>query len=60
MNNISPQKIVLLASTISIEITKDKSIDELNAYKNLFSLISSNISAICQQKALNKVKNTKN
>lgn len=59
MNNIPPQKLILLASTISLEIAKDKTIDELTAYKNLFSLISSNVSAICQQKLLNKTNNDK-
>lgn len=60
MNSMSPEKLILIASTISLEISKEKSIDELNAYKNLFSLISNNLSAICQQKLLNKAKNSKN
>jgi len=54
MNCLSPEKLVIIASTISIEISKDKTIDEINEYKNLFSLISNNLQAICSQKLLNK------
>ena len=60
MNNTSPEKLILLASTITLEIVKDKSVDEINACKNLFSLIANNLSSYCQQKSINKQKNGKN
>ena len=54
MNCISPEKLVLLASSISIEISKDKTIDEINEIKNLLSLIANNLQAICSQRAIYK------
>lgn len=55
MNCISPEKLVLLASSISIEIAKDKSIDEINEIKNLLSLIANNLQAIVSQKTFNNI-----
>ena len=55
MNCISPEKLVLLASSISIEISKDKNIDEINEIKNLLSLIANNLQAIVSQKTINNI-----
>lgn len=52
MNCLSPEKLILIASSFSIELAKDKSIEEINEYKNLFSLISNNLQAICGQRAI--------
>ena len=48
----SPERLVLIASTIAIEISRDKTIDEINEYKNLFSLISNNLQTICGQRVI--------
>lgn len=54
MNNLPPEKLILIASTIALNISKGKSLQEINAYKNLFSLISNNLQAITQQMLLAK------
>ena len=50
MKNISPEKLIIIASYISLEITKDKSIEEINAIKVMFNLICSNLQAYTSQK----------
>ena len=50
MDKLSPERLILVASSISLEIAKGKTLQEINAYKNFFSLISNNLSAIAQQK----------
>ena len=55
MSCFSPEKLVLLASSMSIEIAKDKTIEEINEVKNLLSLIANNLQAIVSQKTLNNI-----
>ena len=55
MQCLSPEKLVFLASSISIEIAKDKTVDEINEVKNLLSLIANNLQAIVSQKAFNNI-----
>ena len=50
MENISPEQLILIAASISIEITKDKSIEEINSIKTLFLLISNNLQSYIFQK----------
>ena len=49
MENISPEKIILIASCISLEIVKDKTSDEINAIRNLFFLIGNNLQSYILQ-----------
>ena len=48
--NISPEKMILIASSISLEIVKDKSLEEINSIRNLLNLICSNLQSYTQQK----------
>lgn len=47
--NISPEKIVLIAAIIALDIADGKSIEEINTYKNLFNAISCNLQTYCHQ-----------
>lgn len=47
--NICPEKIVLIASIIALDIADGKSIDEINTYRNLFNAISCNLQTYCNQ-----------
>ena len=47
---MSPQKMIALASSIAIEIVKGKTIGEINEISNLLGLINSNLHTYCQQK----------
>ena len=51
---ISPEKLVLLATSIALEISKDKTINQINIYRNLFSTVASNLQAIINQQLYNK------
>ena len=59
--NMSPEKLIALASSISLEIANGKTVEEINEIRNLFSLIASNLQTYNQQKIYfdNKNKNTK-
>ncbi len=46
MNNCSPEKLALIATQIAIEISKGKSIEQLNTIKNVINQISSVLSTI--------------
>lgn len=54
--SIDPKKIVLIGTIIAIDLANDKSINEINTYKNLFSIICNNLQAIVSQKAFNDYK----
>lgn len=49
--NISPNKLIILSTIISLEIVKDKTIAEINCYKNLLNSICGNLQAYCNQQA---------
>lgn len=53
---ISPECLVSLSSLIAIEISNDKTIEQINTYKNLFSMIASNMQAIVNQNLYNQKK----
>ena len=59
--NMSPEKLIALASSISLEIANGKTVEEINEIRNLFSLIASNLQTYNQQKIYfdSKNKNTK-
>lgn len=48
--NISPEKIILVASIIALDIADGKSLNEINTYKNLFNSIANNLQSYCNQK----------
>lgn len=52
--DIPPNKLILIASIISINIAENKSINEINTLKNLFSTIANNLQSIVNQKLYNK------
>ena len=52
--DISPNKLILIASIIAINIAENKSINEINTYKNLFSAIANNLQNIVNQTLCNK------
>ena len=49
MKNCSPQEIITLAASITFNLTKGKSIDEINAIKNLIGNIYSNLNTYVSQ-----------
>lgn len=50
MENMSPEKLILIASTISLELVQDKSAEEINFIKSLLSLICNNLQTYYFQK----------
>lgn len=54
MENLSPEKMILLASTISLEITKNNTLADVNSIKTLLNLICNNLTAYCIQEAFYK------
>ena len=59
MENISPEKLLLISTLISLEIVRGKTVEEIGLYRNLFSAISSNLQTYCTQKIFFD-KNSKN
>ena len=57
---MSPEKLIVLASSISLEIIKGKTADEISEIRNLLSLIASNLSTYGQQKIIYDKKNLNN
>lgn len=55
MNNCSPEKLALIATQIAIEISKGKSIEQLNTTRNVINQISSVISTIISQRLNDKL-----
>lgn len=51
---IDPKKLVLIGAIIALDIAEDKSLNEINTYKNLFSTIASNLQSIVNQTLFNK------
>lgn len=51
---IEPEKLILIASIISLDIAKNKPLNEINTYKNLFSAIVSNLQSYVNQYLCNK------
>ena len=51
---IDPKKLVLIGAIIALNIAEDKSLNEINTYKNLFSTIASNLQSIVNQTLFNK------
>ncbi|EJO5349014.1 hypothetical protein NRP93_003166 [Clostridium botulinum] len=49
LNSISPEELSLLANLIAIELSKGRSVNELNVLGNLVSAIGSIISTIAAQ-----------
>jgi hypothetical protein len=50
--DISPEKMVLLATQVAIEISKDKNIEEINLARNIASQISSALQVILSQRLI--------
>ena len=46
---MSPEKMVLLASSITVELCKGKTLEEIIDLKNLFNLINCNLQTYYQQ-----------
>ncbi|MBO7527375.1 MAG: hypothetical protein J6T74_05690 [Clostridia bacterium] len=57
---MSPEKLIVIASSISLEIIKGKTTDEISEIRNLLSLIASNLSTYCQQKIIYDKNNSNN
>lgn len=55
MENCSPEKLALIATQIAIEISKGKTLEQLNVVRNVINQISSVISTIITQKINNKL-----
>ena len=47
---MSAEKLLLIATSISLELAKDKSTEELITYKNLFGAVSNNLGIILSQR----------
>jgi len=58
MNNISPEKLIFISAIIAIDIAKDKTIAEINVYKNLFNTIANNLQSYCNQLSFKNSKKT--
>jgi len=54
---VPPQKLIAIASGISLEIAKGKSVNEINEIRNLLNLISNNLQTYIQQKIIFESKN---
>ena len=50
---IEPKKLILIATIIALDIADNKSINEINTYKNLFSTISNVLQSIVNQMIFN-------
>lgn len=50
LNNLSPEKLALLATEIAIEISKNKEIDDIYLIKTLMNQISDVLSTIINQR----------
>lgn len=50
---IEPKKLILIATIIALDIADDKSINEINTYKNLFSTIANILQSIVNQMIFN-------
>ena len=50
---IEPKKLILIATIIALDIADNKSINESNTYKNLFSTISNILQSIVNQMIFN-------
>jgi len=48
---MSAEKLILIATSISLELAQDKSNEELFTYKNLFNAISNNLGTILAQRS---------
>ena len=46
---IKPDNLVLIGAIIALEIAEGKSVKEINAYKNLFSIIANNLQSFVNQ-----------
>lgn len=60
MENLSPEQVAVLATSIAIDLCKDKTILELNVIRNIASQVSSAIFTIISQKTLIDSNKTKN
>lgn len=59
MNCVPPERMVLLATQIAIEIAKGKDIEEINLARNIASQISSALQVIVSQRLINEKRNKK-
>lgn len=59
MEKMSPEQITLLSTSIALDISKGKSIAELNVLRNVASQISCCLLTIISQKTLNDIDNQK-
>ena len=50
MENLSPEKVILIATNIALELTKGKSCDEINIIKNILKQVIETINTILWQK----------
>ncbi|EPY2274439.1 hypothetical protein ACXAUS_003336 [Clostridium sporogenes] len=50
LNSISPEELALLANLIALELSKGKSVNELNVLGNLLAAVGTIISTIAAQK----------
>lgn len=52
MTNLSPEQLTFLATSIAVELTKDKDIDEISVLKSVISQVCDSINTIVAQRCL--------
>ena len=52
MENLSPEQIAFLATSIAVDLAKNKSIEEINLIKTISNQVCATLSTICAQRFL--------
>ena len=52
MENLSPEQIAFLATSIAVDLAKNKSIEEINLIKTIANQVCATLSTICTQRFL--------
>ena len=52
MENLSPEQVAFLATSIAVDLAKNKSIEEINLIKTIANQVCATLSTICAQRFL--------
>ena len=52
MDNLTPEQVAYLATSIAVDLAKSRSFDEINLIKNIASQVCATLSTICSQRFL--------
>ena len=50
MENLSPEQVAFLATSIAVDLAKNKSIEEINLIKTIANQVCATLSTICTQR----------